>query len=162
MGPPLINLPVNYVLHCLLTLCSLPFTPELLLPSAYPNQNPKPTKPSPPQELFKYKGQQIAPAELEAVLITHPKILEAAIVGIPLPDDPGSEVPRAYLIPKSPLTEDEVKAFVSERMAPYKQLRGGVKFVEELPKNAIGKILRRELRERAKRELGLVQKGSKL
>lgn len=104
------------------------------------------------KELLKYKGLQIAPAELENHLITHPDILEAAVVGMPI--EGGSEVPRAYVVPRKMggLGEDEVKEYVKKHFADYKQLRGGVRFVDELPKNAVGKILRRELRERAKAE----------
>ncbi|KAK5118876.1 hypothetical protein LTR62_000086 [Meristemomyces frigidus] len=108
------------------------------------------------KELLKYKGQQVAPAELENVLFTHPQIKEAAVVGIPAPDDPGTDLPRAYVVPQeseNALTEDDVKRWVKERLAPYKQLRGGVVFVDEIPKNAIGKFLRRELRDRAKKEV---------
>jgi acyl-CoA synthetase (AMP-forming)/AMP-acid ligase II len=107
------------------------------------------------QELLKYKGLQVAPAELENLLFTHPKIKEAAVVGVPAPDDPTTDLPRAYVVPvdKNDVDEDEVKDFVKARVAQYKQLRGGVVFVDEIPKNAIGKFLRRELRERAKREL---------
>lgn len=110
------------------------------------------------KELLKYKGLQIAPAELENHLITHPEILEAAVVGIPI--EGGSEVPRAYVVPRKMggLSEDEVKEFVKKHFADYKQLRGGVRFVDELPKNAVGKILRRELRERAKAEEGVKAK----
>lgn len=110
------------------------------------------------QELLKYKGLQVAPAEIENLLFTHPKIQEAAVVGVNLPDDPGTDLPRAYVVADpSQVTEDEVKGFVKQKLAPYKQLRGGVVFVDELPKNAIGKYLRRELRDRAKKELGLVK-----
>lgn len=75
---------------------------------------------------------------------------------MPAPNDPGTDLPRAYVVPavSGKLSEAEVKNFVKERMADYKQLRGGVAFVEEIPKSAIGKLLRRELRERAKREMG--------
>ncbi|EMC97819.1 hypothetical protein BAUCODRAFT_155102 [Baudoinia panamericana UAMH 10762] len=109
------------------------------------------------KELLKYKGLQVAPAELENALFTHPQIEEAAVVGIPAPDDPGTDWPRAYIVPTRPgaISEDEAKAWVADRLAPYKQLRGGVCFVDEIPKNAVGKFLRRELRERAKREVGL-------
>ncbi|KIW67053.1 hypothetical protein PV04_06330 [Phialophora macrospora] len=114
------------------------------------------------KELLKYKGLQVAPAEIENLLFTHPKIQEAAVVGVNLPDDPGTDLPRAYVVADpAEISEQEIKDFVKERLAPYKQLRGGVVFVKELPKNAIGKFLRRELRDRAKRELGLV-KTSKL
>lgn len=104
------------------------------------------------QEIFKYKGLQIAPAELETLLITHPKIQEAAVVGVPKSGD--GEVPRAYVVAdKSKISEEEVKKFIFDRLAAYKQLRGGVVFVKDLPKSAIGKILRRELREQAKSEM---------
>jgi len=104
------------------------------------------------QEIFKYKGLQIAPAELEGLLDTHPLIQEAAVVG--LPKQGVGELPRAYVVADpSKISEEKIKAFVASRAAPYKQLRGGVVFVKELPKNAIGKILRRELREQAKAEV---------
>jgi 4-coumarate--CoA ligase len=115
------------------------------------------------QELIKYKGLQIAPAEIEGLLIEHPEIMEAAVVGVPEPSASQhteetsseaftmSEVPRAYVVrmPKSRISEDTVKDFVKERLAQYKHLRGGVVFIDELPKNALGKILRRELRDKA-------------
>lgn len=74
-------------------------------------------------------------------------------MGVPAPDDPGTDWPRAYVVadPRK-VSEDEIKDFVKARLAPYKQLRGGVAFLDEIPKNAIGKFLRRELRERAKSE----------
>lgn len=117
------------------------------------------TNHGPLQELLKYKGLQVAPAEIENLLFTHPKIREAAVVGVNMPDDPGTDLPRAYVVATDPgqVSEEEIKEFVKGRLAPYKQLRGGVVFVQELPKNAVGKYLRRELRERAKRELGLLK-----
>jgi 4-coumarate--CoA ligase len=74
-----------------------------------------------------------------------------------------SEIPRAYVITikGTKLTEDEVKEFVKAHMAPYKQLRGGVVFVDELPKNGLNKLLRRELRDRALQEIKRAQ-GAKL
>ncbi|KAF2497044.1 4-coumarate-CoA ligase [Lophium mytilinum] len=107
------------------------------------------------KELLKYKGLQIAPAEIEGLLDTHPAIQEAAIVGLPI--EGGSEVPRAYIVADpGKISEDEVKEFVKSKLADYKQIRGGVVYVDELPKNAIGKILRRDLRDRAKKEVGQV------
>ncbi|KAI1621765.1 hypothetical protein EDD37DRAFT_567141 [Exophiala viscosa] len=108
------------------------------------------------KELLKYKGLQIAPAELEHLLVTHPAILEAAVIGVPAPDDPSSELPRAYVtvVGTARVSVEEVKGFVKAGVAPYKQLRGGLVFIDEIPKNASGKILRRELRERAKKEVG--------
>ncbi|KKZ63402.1 hypothetical protein EMCG_02289 [[Emmonsia] crescens] len=112
------------------------------------------------KELLKYKGLQVAPAEIESLLITHPDIKEAAVCGIPSPEDPGSDIPRAYIVADpARISEQAVKDFIKDRLSPYKQLRGGVVFVDELPKNAVGKLLRRELKERAKKELGLDKKG---
>ena len=115
------------------------------------------------KELLKYKGLQVAPAEIENLLFQHLQIKEAAVVGVPAPEDPGTDWPRAYVVAndRRKISEEEVKKYVADHLAPYKQLRGGVAFVDEIPKNAIGKMLRRELRERAKKELG-VAKGSKL
>ena len=113
--------------------------------------------------MLKYKGLQIAPAEIENLLFTHPKIHEAAVVGVPVADDPGSEVPRAYVVADAEeVSEDEIKDFVKQALAPHKQLKGGVVYVDELPKNAMGKFLRRELRQRAMAELGLKKKASKI
>lgn len=115
------------------------------------------------KELLKYKGLQIAPAEIENLLFTHPRIKEAAVVGVQFPDDPGSDCPRAYVVADpTEVSEAEIKEFVKGKLAPYKQLRGGVAFVDELPKNAVGKYLRRELRDRARRELGLEGRTAKL
>ncbi len=97
------------------------------------------------KELIKYKGYQIAPAELEALLLTHPAIADAAV--IPVPDEEAGEVPKAFIVPSGPITGDEVTRFVAERVAPYKKLRA-VEIVEEIPKAASGKILRRMLIER--------------
>lgn len=197
------------------------------------------------KELLKYKGLQVAPAEIENLLFTHPAVAEAAVVGVPAPDDPGTDLPRAYIVlsnsragsqvatsasatwPSTPAlnaqgtaqrslagdsskqdtldqtryndkagTQDnsdaqaaaqssstgdsskqdtlnqtrysdkastpgnseaqlaeELQKYVADRLAQHKQLRGGIKFVPELPKNAIGKFLRRDLRERAKKEI---------
>jgi acyl-CoA synthetase (AMP-forming)/AMP-acid ligase II len=100
------------------------------------------------KELIKYKGYQIAPAELEAVLLTHPAIADAAV--IPLPDEEAGEVPKAFVVTSGSITPEEVTAFVTERVAPYKKIRA-VELVEEIPKSPSGKILRRLLidRERA-------------
>ncbi|GAA2222640.1 4-coumarate--CoA ligase family protein [Streptomyces amakusaensis] len=100
------------------------------------------------KELIKYKGYQVAPAELEALLLTHDRIADAAVVGVP--DEDGSEIPKAYVVRRPGavrLTEDEVMAFVAGRVAPYKRVRR-VSFVAGVPRAASGKILRRQLRER--------------
>jgi acyl-CoA synthetase (AMP-forming)/AMP-acid ligase II len=100
------------------------------------------------KELIKYKGLQVAPAELEAVLLTHPSVSDAAVVRFP--DEEAGEVPKAFVVPRGPLTPEEVSAFVAEHVAPYKKVRA-VELVDEIPKSPSGKILRRVLidRERA-------------
>ncbi|CAG9573672.1 unnamed protein product [Danaus chrysippus] len=101
------------------------------------------------KELIKYKGYQVPPAEIEAVLIQHPDILEAGVVGV---QHEAGEVPLAFVArrPGSNLTVEEVKSFVAEKLSNPKHLRGGVRFVEEIPKNPSGKILRKKLREMLK------------
>jgi acyl-CoA synthetase (AMP-forming)/AMP-acid ligase II len=105
------------------------------------------------KELIKYKGFQIAPAELEAVLVTHPAVADAAV--IPLPDDEAGEVPKAFVVLKSEASPDALKDFVAARVAPYKKIRE-VEFIDQIPKSLSGKILRRVLveRERAKAQAG--------
>ncbi|VDM80150.1 unnamed protein product [Strongylus vulgaris] len=101
------------------------------------------------KELIKVKGFQVPPAELENILTQHPAISEAVVVGIP--HDTKGEVPKAYVVRQSDdLSENEVKAFVEERVSPHKHLVGGVEFVQEIPKNTSGKPLRRVLRDRNK------------
>nr|BAE80728.1 hypothetical protein [Nipponoluciola cruciata] len=99
------------------------------------------------KELIKYKGFQVAPAELESMLLTHPDILDAGVVGIP--DEKSGEIPRAFVVkaPNSNLSENDVIAFAKAKISIHKQLRGGVRFVKEIPKNSGGKILRRVLRQ---------------
>jgi acyl-CoA synthetase (AMP-forming)/AMP-acid ligase II len=99
------------------------------------------------KELIKYKGYQVAPAELEAVLLASPDIADAAVIGVY--DEAGDEVPKAFVVraPDSTATEDDVLAFVAERTAPYKRVRR-VEFIDAVPKAASGKILRRQLRDR--------------
>ncbi|SPF04224.1 AMP-binding protein [Streptomyces sp. MA5143a] len=100
------------------------------------------------KELIKYKGFQVAPAELEALLITHPGIADAAVIG--QYDADGNEVPHAFVVPHpttTGLTGGEVMMYVAERVAPYKRVRH-VTFIDGVPRAASGKILRRELRER--------------
>ena len=95
------------------------------------------------KELIKVKAFQVAPAELEALLLKHPRIADAAVFGVP--DDECGEVPKAVIVCREPLTCDEVKAFVQGQVATYKCLRHVV-FAESIPKSPSGKILRRLLR----------------
>lgn len=99
------------------------------------------------KELIKYKGFQVAPAELEALLLTNPGIQDVAVIGVEAGEDVG-EVPRAFVVtkPDVQLTEDDVTKFVEDNVTNYKRLRGGVKFMDAIPKTASGKILRRELK----------------
>ncbi|HET7517665.1 MAG TPA: AMP-binding protein, partial [Actinomycetes bacterium] len=97
------------------------------------------------KELIKYKGLQVAPAELEAVLLSHPEVADAAVVRHP--DEEAGEVPKAFVVARSPVDPEELKAFVAERVAPHKKVRL-VEFVDEIPKAASGKILRRLLMDR--------------
>jgi acyl-CoA synthetase (AMP-forming)/AMP-acid ligase II len=94
------------------------------------------------KELIKYKGLQVAPAELEAVLISHPEVADAAVVRYP--DEQAGEVPKAFVVARNPVDPEELMAFVAERVAPHKKVRR-VEFVDEIPKAASGKILRRLL-----------------
>ena len=120
------------------------------------------------KELIKYKGFQVAPAELEALLLTMPQVKDAIV--IPVPDDEAGEVPRAYVALQDVVvtmrakvqqaavdgsssndshdshgvfSEEDVVRFVHERVAPHKRLRGGVVFVDSVPKSPSGKLLRR-------------------
>jgi acyl-CoA synthetase (AMP-forming)/AMP-acid ligase II len=99
------------------------------------------------KELIKYKGYQIAPAELEALLLTHPQIADAAVIGVPADD--GEEVPKAFVVRQAgaEVGDEGVMEFVATHAAPFKRVRF-VEFVDAIPKSASGKILRRELRAR--------------
>jgi acyl-CoA synthetase (AMP-forming)/AMP-acid ligase II len=99
------------------------------------------------KELIKYKGFQVPPAELEGLLVSHPAVADAAVIGIP--DAEAGELPKAFVVlkPGAEANVDEIKSFVADRVAHYKQLRM-VDFVSEIPKSASGKVLRRLLRDR--------------
>ncbi|MBI4270982.1 MAG: 4-coumarate--CoA ligase family protein [Candidatus Rokubacteria bacterium] len=104
------------------------------------------------KELIKYKGMQVAPAELEALLATHPAILDAAVIR--KADEEAGEVPKAYVVLKPDeasraTTAEALMAWVAERVAPHKRVRH-VEFIDQIPKSASGKILRRMLVEREK------------
>ena len=98
------------------------------------------------KEIIKCKGYQVAPAELEALLLEHPAVRDCAVVG--RPDSEAGEVPVAFVVPsQDPLEVDEVLAFVAERVAPYKRIRR-IELIEEIPKSPSGRILRRLLEQR--------------
>ncbi|SOC47900.1 Acyl-CoA synthetase (AMP-forming)/AMP-acid ligase II [Blastococcus aggregatus] len=100
------------------------------------------------KELIKYKGYQVAPAELEAVLINHPEIADAAVIGVP-DKESGEELPKAFVVRAmgSELSEESVMDFMAEKVAPHKKIRF-VEFIDEVPKSSAGKILRKELKAR--------------
>jgi acyl-CoA synthetase (AMP-forming)/AMP-acid ligase II len=98
------------------------------------------------KELIKYKGMQVAPAELEALLLANPAIVDAAVVRAP--DEEAGEVPKAFVVRRDDsLTEEDVKVWIAERAAPHKRIRY-VEFIDAIPKSASGKILRRILIDR--------------
>jgi acyl-CoA synthetase (AMP-forming)/AMP-acid ligase II len=102
------------------------------------------------KELIKYKGLQVAPAELEALLLTHPAILDAAVIR--KADEEAGEVPKAYVVLKPDeaaraTTAETLMGWVAQKVAPHKRIRH-VEFIDQIPKSASGKILRRVLLER--------------
>jgi acyl-CoA synthetase (AMP-forming)/AMP-acid ligase II len=101
------------------------------------------------KELIKYKGYQVPPAELEAILLGHPAVSDAAV--IPIHDPESGEVPKAFVVLRQPIDADALIDYVAERVAPYKRVRQ-VEVVDTIPKSTSGKILRRVLveQERAK------------
>jgi acyl-CoA synthetase (AMP-forming)/AMP-acid ligase II len=100
------------------------------------------------KELIKYKGFQVAPAELEALLITHPQVQDVAVIGVP--DEECGELPKAYVVPAGDgLDSDELMEWCAKQVSPQKKVRL-VETIDAIPKSASGKILRRELKEREK------------
>jgi 4-coumarate--CoA ligase len=107
------------------------------------------------KELIKYKGYQVAPAELEALIQTHPAVQECIVIGVADKEEgAGNEVPLAHVVLKpgtAPEDKDklahEIRDFVDHKVAPYKKLRGGLKIVDSIPKSAAGKLLRRIVRD---------------
>ncbi|KAL0453466.1 UNVERIFIED_CONTAM: 4-coumarate--CoA ligase [Sesamum latifolium] len=99
------------------------------------------------KELIKYKGFHVAPAELEALLIAHPSISDAAVV--PMKDEAAGEVPVAFVVPAngSSITHQEIKHYISQQVVSYKRI-SRVLFIDEIPKAPSGKILRKKLRAR--------------
>jgi acyl-coenzyme A synthetase/AMP-(fatty) acid ligase len=108
------------------------------------------------KELIKVKGLQVAPAELEAHLLTHPSVADCAV--IPIPDDAAGEVPKAFVVKSTSvgleendsIIERDIKKHVEQHKARHKWLKGGVEFIDVIPKSPSGKILRRLLRDKEK------------
>jgi acyl-CoA synthetase (AMP-forming)/AMP-acid ligase II len=94
------------------------------------------------KELIKYKGFQVAPAELEGILLSHCAVADAAV--IPCPDEEAGEVPKAFVVLKGVATSEELLEFVAQRVAPHKKIRS-LEFADKIPKSPSGKILRRLL-----------------
>jgi acyl-CoA synthetase (AMP-forming)/AMP-acid ligase II len=101
------------------------------------------------KELIKYKGYQVAPAELEALLLSHSAIADAAV--IPSPHEEAGEIPKGFIVLQSPITEQEIVDWVASKVAPYKKIRS-IEIVDEIPKAASGKILRRVLVEQERQK----------
>ncbi|KAI6140879.1 AMP binding protein [Pisolithus tinctorius] len=116
------------------------------------------------KELIKYKGFQVPPAELESLLLQHPDVADAAVIGVLSTET--TELPRAYVVPARAVAKEKAETFalgiqkwVAQRVAPHKKLRGGIVLVEHIPKSASGKILRRELRGRTASDMVYGQIG---
>jgi len=103
------------------------------------------------KELIKYKGMQVAPAELEALLLSHPDVADVAV--IPKPDEEAGEIPKAFIVlkPEAQAAAEDIMAFTSEHVAPHKRVRA-VEFIDQIPKSASGKILRRFLVEKEREQ----------
>ncbi|XP_045033533.1 luciferin 4-monooxygenase isoform X3 [Daphnia magna] len=97
------------------------------------------------KELIKYKGLQVSPTELERILLTHPDVVDVAVA--PIADPSAGEIPRAYIVKRQggAVTSDELARFLSDKVSAYKRLRGGVVFIDAVPKTSTGKIVRRAL-----------------
>ena len=111
------------------------------------------------KELIKIRGFQVAPGEIEAVLLSHPQVLDAAVIGIRKPSEPDeNEHPRAYVVRRpgpegDAVNEELLKSYCSSRLAKFKEITGGIQFIDVMPRNPTGKILKRVLRDMAKTEL---------
>lgn len=108
------------------------------------------------KELIKYNGFQVAPAQLEGLLLAHPAVNDVAVIGV-YSREKATELPRAYVVPAKgytggPALETEICDWIAKKLAPYKRLRGGVRFVDAIPKSNAGKVLRRVLADQAKKE----------
>ncbi|KAH7052349.1 putative phenylacetyl-CoA ligase [Macrophomina phaseolina] len=108
------------------------------------------------KELIKYNGFQVAPAQLESLLLGHPAVNDVAVIGV-YDQERVTELPRAYIVlaggyKGDEKMEKELKGWLDAKVAPHKRLRGGIRFVDAIPKSNAGKLLRRVLVEQAKKE----------
>lgn len=111
------------------------------------------------KELIKYKGFQVPPAELEGLLVSYEKVADACVVGI-YDESQATELPLAFIVKaetvkniSDQVLEEDIQNWLAVRVAHHKRLRGGIRFVDEIPKSAAGKILRRFLRDKIKAEV---------
>lgn len=104
------------------------------------------------KELIKVNGKQVSPSEIEALLLSLPGVSDCCVFGVP--DERHGEAPVAYVVSKT-VNEEQINALVKERLSSYKQLRGGVRFVDEIPRTSTGKMLRRQLKEQHLKEMGI-------
>jgi acyl-CoA synthetase (AMP-forming)/AMP-acid ligase II len=116
------------------------------------------------KELIKVRGYQVSPSEIEGVLLDHPDIIDAAVIGVPARNVSNGEAPRAYLTlcSNSSLTIREVHALIEDRLAHYKQCTGGIVIGAEIPKSMSGKILKRLLVQKAEQEMAAEVRQSKI
>eukprot|EP00092_Neocalanus_flemingeri_P009971 GFUD01010749.1.p1 GENE.GFUD01010749.1~~GFUD01010749.1.p1 ORF type:complete len:538 (+),score=152.80 GFUD01010749.1:161-1774(+) len=100
------------------------------------------------KELIKHKGWQVAPAELEGIILSLPGVQDAGVIGVPAKEEGDGDVPKAFVVrkPGSDVTSEDIVQGVADKVAKYKELKGGVVFVEILPRSLAGKLLRKELR----------------
>jgi 4-coumarate--CoA ligase len=110
------------------------------------------------KELIKYKGLQVAPAELEGVLMSHEKLADACVLGV-YDAERATEIPRAYVVKSAAaknvedaVLEKEIQEWFNGKVANHKRLRGGIRFTDQIPKSASGKILRRIVRDKMRAE----------
>jgi 4-coumarate--CoA ligase len=118
------------------------------------------------KELIKYNGFQVAPAELEGLLLGHPAVSDVAVIGI-YNSQLATELPRAYVVHSKGHTAckelaEEISHWLHQKVAPYKRLRGGIRFTDQIPKSAAGKVLRRVLVDQAKKEEAEKTPGARL
>jgi acyl-CoA synthetase (AMP-forming)/AMP-acid ligase II len=97
------------------------------------------------KEIIKYKGHQVAPAALEAILLSHPAVADVAVISCP--DEEAGEIPKAFVVCREPVTAGELMDFAAQRVAPHEKIRR-LEFINEIPKSPSGKVLRRVLAER--------------